>query len=228
MSRIHAALLSALMLWPTAAGAEGLFLAGASKGATSDYAFAGAILPLPGQRLGQGYALRLWSDYLDYTYAGGPGTITASGWGGALAGVYQFSGDWGWSSLSAGVAFRHTVLSINDPGNSERGSKAHFNLQADGGYNLDPHWRLRGLGSYTPDNRAYLLQAGIDRTIWGEVRLGLSVMLQGDRNYSQVSGGVTAYIPLSPGIELAPSIGASQGGGKTAPYGSLTLVMTLN
>lgn len=210
------------------ARADVLYLAGASGGTNSDYAFAGAIVPLPGSALGSGFGVRIWGDYLDYTYRTGGREISASGWGGALAGVYQFSGDWGWSNLSAGMSYRDTHLSANDPSNHQRGGHGYLNVQADGGYNLNEAWRVRGLASYTPGTRGYIVQAGIDRRILEHLRLGLGTTFQGDRNYSQVSGAATAYIQIANGFELAPSVGLAHGGGDTGPYGGITVVLAAN
>ena len=210
------------------ASADELALAGASRGANSDYAFAGAVLPVLGGSLGAGPAIRLWADYLDYSYTGGVGTVTAAGLGGALAGVYQFSGAWGWTNLGAGASYRNTHLSVFDPGNDQRGSRVYFNLQTDGGYNIDEAWRARDFVSYTPSTDGYQAQIGLDRAVLESLRIGVSAAFQGDRNYHQTSEGLTAFFQVSPGFEIDPAVGFSQGGGESSPYGSLTLVLTVN
>jgi hypothetical protein len=207
------------------ASAQQMLLAGASRGANSDYGFAGAIVPVFGASVGRGPALRLWTDYLDYTYTGGVGPVSAKGWGGALGAVYQSSGDWGWSNLSAGVSFRDTKSSIFDPGNDQLGSHSYLNLEGDGGYNLDSHWRARGFLSLTPSINGYIFQTGVDRDISAWVRLGANLVLQGDKNYHQLSSGVTAYFQLTPSMEIDPAIGLSHGQGKNTLYGGITLVL---
>jgi len=202
--------------------AAGTYLAGASGGVSYDYAFAGAIVPLTDN---PGPAVRIWADHLDYDYiAGSGGKIQAAGWGGAVAGVYQFSGAWGWTNLSAGVDYRNTLLSAPDPGNQQRGSHGYFAAQADGGLNLDEDWRVTGLASYTPDTHGYLTQAGLDRAVATDVRLGLVGTLQGDKNYQQVAGGVTAYFQVTPALQLAPFVGGSKSGKDSGVYGGVTLV----
>lgn len=220
---IAALLLSAICA--DTAAADSMFLGGASRGANSDYAFAAAVIPVLDGVLGTGPAVRLSGDYLDYFYTGGVGPVTATGWGGGLAGVYQFSGEWGWTSLSTGITFRDTHLSRFDPGNTERGSRTYFNLQADGAYNIDQDWRARGFANVTPQINGYIVQAGFDRAVWDTLRMGVNTTLQGDRNYHQMSGGVTAFLQLGPGFELDPSVGISHGGKQTSVYGSLTLVL---
>lgn len=203
-----------------------LYLAGANSGVNSDYAFAGVLIPLPGAQLGKGLAARVWGDHLDYSYLSNGRRIDASGFGGALAGVYQFSGDWGWSNLSAGMTFRNTLLSASDPSNREAGAHAYFNGQADGGFNLNASWRIRGLASYTPQSHDYFVQAGIDRVVFEGLRLGVGPIFQGGRNYREVSGGITAYFQIRNGLELAPTIGVSHSSsGDTGAYGGVTLVL---
>ncbi len=209
------------------AGANSLYLAGASRGANSDYAFVGALLPFDGV-LGKGPALRLWGDYLDYSYTGGVGRVTASGWGGAVAGVYQFSGNWGWTNFAAGATFRDTHLSVFDPGNTQRGAHAYFNTQVDVGFNLNPTWRVRGYAGYVPATNGYGSQIGIDWAAWQSTRLGLNVGFQGDDNYNEVSAGVGAFFQLSPNLELDPSVGVSHSDGRTSAFGTIALALVTN
>jgi hypothetical protein len=226
--RIWIAFFGLLFAAFSGARADGIYLAGASRGATSEYAFLGAIVPLPGQGVGSGFAARIWGDYLGYTYRTGNQTITAAGFGGAVAGVYQFSGDWGWANLSAGMTFRDLRLSMFDPGNRDRGAHGYFAAQIDGGYNIDEKWRVRHLASYTPTTNGYLLQLGLDRELSTSLRLGLTSSFQGDRNYTQMSGGAIAFWQISPGLEIAPGIGVSHGDGSLSLYGGVTLVLIVN
>ena len=119
-----------------AAHADDLFLGGAQYGRMHPTLYIGSVIPLPGSTLGSGFAARLWGDYLTYNYRTGSAKIDAAGWGSELAGVYQFSGPWGWSDLSAGARYRDTNLSPDDPNNRARGAHVYLTLQADGGYNL--------------------------------------------------------------------------------------------
>lgn len=114
----------ASVIWHSASADE-LFLGGAQYGANASYSFIGSVIPLPGSTLGSGFAARLWGDYLTYNYKSGLTKIDASGWGGELAGVYQFSGGWGWSDLSVGARYRDTHLSPIDPNNRARGARVY-------------------------------------------------------------------------------------------------------
>jgi hypothetical protein len=205
--------------------ADELVLAGASKGVNANYSFAGAVLPVFQSRVGSGPAVRIWGDYLEYNYVGGVGKVEATGWGGAIAGVYQFSGNWGWANLSAGINYRNTVLSVNDPGNTQRGAHDYFVAQTDGGFNLDDNWRVTGQGSYMPATHDYFAQAGLDRSVVPDVRLGLNATFQGDKNYHQDSIGILAHFQVVPQLELAPSAGFSKSGSASGAYGGITLVL---
>mgnify|MGYP006864916047 CR=1 FL=1 len=61
-----AGLLSAAMAQAWAQ--ERIMLAGVEASRDSRYAYLGAVLPLPGNRLGQGFVQRYWLDYDAYRY----------------------------------------------------------------------------------------------------------------------------------------------------------------
>lgn len=136
------------------------------------------------------------------------------------------SGAWGWANLSPGVTYRNTRLSASDPNNQEAGAHTYFNGEVDGAYNLSSAWRVRGLASYTPQTKDYFIQTGIDRSVLEWLRFGIGPTFQGGHDYSEVSGGVTAYIQVMDGFEIAPSVGVSHSdSGETGPYGAITFVI---
>jgi hypothetical protein len=208
------------------ARADTLYLAGGEHGVNSSYAFAGAIVPLPGNTLGSGFAARLWGDYLTYHYNSGGTKIDASGWGGEIAGVYQFSGAWGWSNLSLGARYRDTHLSPDDLGNRARGSHVYLTVQGDGGYNIDSFWQLRGIASYTSTVTGYFVQPTIDRAISDRLRLGLDATFQGDQSYRQISGGANLTIAVDSGRSVGLRAGASTNGTDSGFYAGLSFVLT--
>jgi hypothetical protein len=209
-----------------AAHADELFLGGAQYGANASYSYIGSVIPLPGSTLGSGFAARLWGDYLTYNYRTGSAKIDAAGWGGELAGVYQFSGAWGWSDLSAGARYRDTNLSPDDPNNRARGSHVYLTLQADGGYNLDANWRFRGIASYTPLITGYFIQPAIDRAISQSVRAGLDVTFQGDRSYKQVYAGANVTIIIDDRRSVGLRAGTMTSGGGSGLYAGISFVLT--
>jgi hypothetical protein len=216
--------LSAVM--SPSARADVLYLSGAEHGSNSSYAFVGSIIPLPGNTLGSGFAVRLWGDYLAYDYKSGTTTIEGSGWGGEVAGVYQFSGAWGWSNLSLGTRYRDTKYHPDDLSNRARGGHVNFTLQGDGGYNIDASWRLRGIASYTSTVTGYFVQPGVDRAVSNTVRIGLDATFQGDKSYKQVSGGANVSIAIDDRKSLGLRAGASTSAAGTGLYAGLSFILT--
>jgi hypothetical protein len=217
---------SALLAWP--ARADALILTGGEYGAHSSYAYVGAIVPLPGQALGSGFGMRLWGDYVGYDYASGPSTVEAAGWGGELAAVYQLSGAWGWSNFSAGVRYRDTELSPDDPNNAARGAKAYLTLQIDGAFNVTSRWRLRGIANYTSTIDGYFVQPAIDRALSDSLRVGIDATFQGDKSYKQVAAGLNLTVAIDPRRSFGIRAGASDNGNDTGLYGGVSLAWTTN
>jgi hypothetical protein len=213
---------------PQLARADQLYLVGGQYGANSSYAFLGAILPLPGNSLGHGFAARVWSDYLTYDYQSAGRKIDASAWGGELAGVYQFSGAWGWSDLSVGARYRDTSFSPDDPANRARGGRLYLTLGADGAYNIDQDWRIRGIATYTSTVTGYFLQPMIERAVSNTVWIGLDATFQGDQSYRQVYAGANASFVVSEGRIIAIRAGTMTSGGASGLYAGLTFVLTGN
>lgn len=211
---------------PATSYADELYLAGGEHGVNSSYAFAAVIVPLPGNTLGSGFAARLSGDYLAYHYNSGATKVDASGWGGELAGVYQFSGGWGWSNLSLGARYRDTHLSPDVLGNRARGAHVYLTLQADGGYNIDSLWQLRGIASYTSTDTGYFVQPTIDRAITDRLRLGLDATFQGDQSYKEISGGANLSIAIDARRSVGFRAGASTNGTDSGFYAGLSFVLT--
>jgi hypothetical protein len=229
MSRFVAAFVPALVVasvLPVSAYADEIYLAGTQFGANSSYSYAGAILPLPGNVAGSGFAARFWGDYLTYDYRSGATKIDASGWGGEVAGVYQFSGAWGWSNLSAGGRYRDTSFSPDDPGNRARGSRLYLTLQADGGYNIDSNWQFRGIASYLSNVTGYFVQPTIDRSIWNGLRAGIDATFQGDRSYKQVYVGANLSIAFDDHRSLGLRAGTMASGGGSGLYAGISFLFT--
>jgi len=208
------------------AHADEMFLGGAQYGANASYSFIGSVIPLPGSTLGSGFAARLWGDYLTYNYRSGATKIDASGWGGELAAVYQFSGPWGWSDLSAGARYRDTHLSPVDPNNRARGARVYPTIQVDGGYNLDADWQFRGIANYTPTVTGYFVQPSIDRAVSRSIRAGVDVTFQGDSSYRQVYAGANLTVILDDRRSFGLRAGTMMSGGGSGIYAGISFVLT--
>ena len=223
---MHVALGAVASLAGSEARADVLYITGGESGANASYAFLGAIVPLPGNSLGSGFAVRVWADHLAYKYDSGPNTVKATGWGGETAGVYQFSSAWGWTNLSLGLRYRDTKLSPLDLSNRSRGAHIRAGAQIDGGINLDDAWRFRWIGSVTSTVNGYYLQPAIDRSVFANVRLGVDGTLQGDETYQQSSVGANASITIRDRYILGLRVGSTVSGAKTGLYGGASLVFT--
>jgi Cellulose biosynthesis protein BcsS len=228
MSRRAYILTGFLLFMATDAHAEGMYLAGGEYGPSSSYAFVGTVLPLPGNKIGSGYAVRLWGDYLTYNYLSLAKTVKASGWGGEASGIYQFSGAWGWGNVSLGARYRDTMLSPDDFNNRARGVHIYGTAQVDGGYNLDASWRIRGVANLTSTVNGYYLQPAIDRAVDGSLRLGVDATLQGDESYHQKSVGANLTFGIGSRSDVGIRVGATISGAKTGPYAGLLFLLSDN
>ena len=208
------------------ARADGLFLGGSEYSSESAYGYLGAIMPLPENHLGSGFAVRVWGDYLKYRYTSGGTKIEASGWGAAVAAVYQFSGSWGWSNFSAGGEFRDLELSPDDPANDSRGSHLRLTVQGDGGYNLRSDWRVRGTASYTPEIEGYFVQPAIEHKVAPRLWLGLDGTFQGDNSYEERAGGVIATFNADEQRSVSLRLGGKNTDDGTNFYVGLSFVIS--
>ena len=216
-----------LCLAPAAARADdaptGVWFVGGSvsEGAS---AYAGGLVSVPGNKLGDGLAVRLTLSGGRYKYDAGSTPITAEYGAAEAALVYQFSGKWGWANVSAGPKFSHTSLSPVDLGNKLRGSRWDLGLQSDGA--LDgPNWRLSWYGSLGATNQAYQGQLQLGRKLAaGKFRLGVEAGIQGDPSYKRgnFGGFVSKTIGRNLDVQVGSGITVQRGRGSRA-YGSIGL-----
>jgi hypothetical protein len=220
------ALLPALaILWSGAAQAEdrGVFYAG---GTVSDgvSGYAGTVVALPGERLGEGLALRGGVNGGTYRYRTDGTRISAEYAGAEIAAVYQLSGPWGWANVSAGPRVTDTSLKPNDPGNRLRGTRYDLAVQTDGA--TGNAWRLRWFGSLGVFDETYIAQAGLGRLVDRDnsIRLGVEAAILGDPSYTSGSAGVFGEKALGNGWEARLSGGFSEQAGRSArPYASIAV-----
>lgn len=185
--------------------------------------YGGFIIALPGATLGHGFAVKAAMNGGRYDYVGGVGHIEAKYYGGQLAFVRQWSGEWGWANLSAGGRVTQTDLSPFDPGNERAGTRLDAALGADGAFNMGDRWRLGWYSEGGVRDEFYLARLeGTRSMLAGKWRLGVEGSIQGDPTYQSESvGGVTA-ITLKKGLELQFGGGAVfQNGKNSKPYASV-------
>jgi hypothetical protein len=176
-----------------AAGAPiGVWYLGGSSNTPSGYG--GAVVSLPGAKLGHGFALRATADGGEYEYAAGVGKVTAHYEGGDLALVYQSSGAWGWANLSGGPQYVNTDLSPVDPGNKRRGGRWEASLQSDGELYFDA-WRMGWYGQGGLTQGSYDARVHVNRRLGSDMfRLGVEGGVQGDPTYRLEKVGPTLEI----------------------------------
>lgn len=189
-------------------------------------AYAGAVVALPGGRLGKGFAVRGSANAGTYRYDINGTDVEAEYVGAEAAVVYQTSGEWGWANFSAGPRVSDLSLSPDDLGNERRGTTWDLGLQADGALRLDPRWRLDFYGSIGAIEGAFQTRLAIGRVVneARQTRLGVEAALQGDPRYTTVSAGAFAATQLARNLEGQVSAGAlAQEGRDVLPYGSVGL-----
>lgn len=206
----------------SAQSSKGVAFAGGSVGEGVS-AYAGAVTSLPGASLGDGLAIRGSVNGGRYRYTGGPGRVRAEYLGAELALVYQSSGDWGWTNVSAGPRFTDISLSPADPENKRQGTRVDAALQADGGLGMKD-WRLGWLGAIGVIDGAYQARLQLGRLVSAasQARLGIEAGVQGDPYFTTVSAGAFASTRLGRNLEGQLSAGFTEQAGRGAkPYVSL-------
>ena len=188
---------------------EGVAYAGASVSEGYN-AYAGALIALPGNSLGDGLAIRGGVSGGRYEYDTAGVEIEADYVTGELALVYQTSGDWGWANFSAGPRITDTSLSPMDPNNGREGTRVDLALQTDGAYGRK--WRLDWFGSLGVFDKAYFTEVrfGPEVSASSGTRIGLETGFQGDDFYSSRKVGAFASTRLGGGWEGRISGGASK------------------
>lgn len=201
---------------------RGVAYAGGSAGDGAN-AYAGALVALPGGRLGEGLAIRAGVSRGEYRYRANDERIDARYIGAELALAIQASGDWGYASASAGGRVTDTDLSPVDTGNRLRGTRFDFALQTDGA--VGNAWRLGWFGSLGVNDRTYITQLRFSRLVdeTAGTRIGVEGGLQGDRTYDRDSLGAFASTRLGSRWEALVSGGATfQEGRDARPYVTLS------
>lgn len=191
-------------------------------------AFGGAIRALPGSSLGKGQAVRLSFVGGQFRYTNSLGTIDAQFRGAEGAIVQQFSGQWGWANVSGGVRVFNLSLSPDDPANQRRGTRWDAVIGGDGGFELDPDWRLMWLASLGLNDGVYLMRGMISRRVEtaSETRLGVETNIQGDPNFQTITTGPYITTRVAKKFDVQFTAGTSlQSGRKALPFLGLNVSM---
>jgi Cellulose biosynthesis protein BcsS len=207
-----------------ASAAEKLFLTGAEVADRNSYVFLGAILPIGGSTLGNGWVQRYWADHIRYEYDSGNRTIKARAYGLEAALGYQKSSGDGWAAAYAGARYLDTSLSPDDPDSEARGEHLRAKLQLEGEKATSPAWRLGGIVSYTFGADSYWVRV---RAMHGPARraFGPEFIFHGDPDYSAQQVGL-AYAGFEPVKDMVLGVKAGMrfSEGDRSPYLGLELV----
>ncbi|MFK0300246.1 cellulose biosynthesis protein BcsS [Brevundimonas sp. NPDC090276] len=214
---LAATMLGACLAEPALAQDEPVIFGGGFI-ADDHFAYAGALIPLPGARPDQGWAVRPVASAGAYDYRRNATDIEADYVNLELSLVNRRSGDWGYLNLAAGARFSNTDLSQPDPQNRREGSQWDGMVSIDGA-RYSGAWRLSGYASYAFSIEDYYIRGEVTRaTRPNGLRLGLETIIEGDPSYDRQSlGALVAFQPMA-GTEARVSVGARMGDRDTEPY----------
>lgn len=191
MLRLLLAGLASAAMAPAGAQEARVMLTGLEASRDNQYAYLGAVLPLPGNRLGQGLVQRYWLDYVAYRYEKLPlQDIDTRMVGGEAALGYQQSTAASWWGGYLGARYAHTRLSPGDPDNDDRGGRLRAKLQLEGETDLVAGWRINGIASHLVGDANYWSRLRLQTTLKNQWHIGPEVVVQGDSNYSAYKVGV--------------------------------------
>lgn len=169
--------------WPALAQ-ERVALAGFETSRDNQYAYLGMVLPLPGQKLGQGLVQRYWVDYVAYRYEKTPTQLVDAKVAGAEAALgYQHGNASGWWGAYLGARLGYAHLSPDDPGNEDRGTHWRAKLQIEGETEVTPAWRFNAIASHLLGNDNYWVRVRAQTALANQWFIGPELIAQGAPNY---------------------------------------------
>jgi len=191
---------------------EGVVLTGAEASRDNQYAYLGVVMPLSGQRLGQGFVQRYWLDYTAYSYEKQPfQTIDSAVTAVDAALGYQQSNASSWWAGYLGAHYADTRLSPNDPDNDSQGRQLHARLQFEGETDVAEGWRGNGIVSYVVKDFNYWARLRLQTTLKNQLHIGPELVVQGDSYYDAYKLGVfVGNIPVGQTSALTLKGGVNQ------------------
>ncbi len=222
-NKAHAQLAFAQTAGPTV-GNSRLALGGFEGGPGNTYSYLGLIQPLH-KNLGDSIITRVWLDRLSYTYDKNGDKIHGEALGGEGALGYRNSGAWGWWAAFAGMLYRDTHFSPDDPDSRARGGIFRAKLQLEGERNLSERWRANAIISFVPGQNSYWTRGRVLYQLGNIVSTGPEVIGLGDPDYNILQFGWTVV-----GIPIASRLQVNlRGGGRiiqgvgTVGYGGIEI-----
>ena len=206
-------LIGLLGLSAAAAAAEpsAQWLAGVEASSNASYAYLGHLAPLAGSTFGNGFIRKLWVDWSSYRYDGGSQTHDVKAPGAEIALGYQRAHENNWWAAYAGLNYRHSSISPDDPANKARGSMLRPKLELEGEQSLAQAWKLGAIGSYITGQQAYWTRGRLLRDVGAGRQIGLEAVMQGDPSYhAHQLGLVLLGINAGNGLNVGFKLGVSQ------------------
>ena len=203
-----------------AARADGTVFGGVQAGDVQN-AYLGVSVPLPGARVGEGFAVRGIVGGSKYRYGAAVGEVHGRDIRADVSLLYQVSNAHNYFDVGVGARYIDTRLDPRDPTNSREGQHWEAVVSASGQQNYGP-WYASEFGSYGTFGRDYFVRGDLTHTVYGPVRLGVEAETDGARDYSRRSvGGVLAF-SIDPSWEVRVSGGATDQSHRSGGYGGVT------
>jgi len=198
----------------SAAEPSAQLLGGTEASSGASYAYFGHVAPLAGSSFGNGIVRRLWIDRSRYRYDKDGTTHEVSAPGAEIALGYQRASENHWWTAYAGLTYRHSSISPDDPASSIRGGMLRPKFQLEGEQTLDQKWKVSASGSYIAGQQAYWVRGRALRNIRSDRQVGLEVITQGDPNYHASQFGVLLLgLKAGNAVNAGLKAGAVQVGG---------------
>lgn len=174
----------------------GVVLTGVEAGRDTRYAYLGAVLPVKGYALGNGWVQRYWLDYLDYRYQSASSEIDAGLVSGEAAIGYQGSSASDWWGVYLGVRYQNIRLNPDDLTNDSKGGHFGAKLLAESDMGVGTTWRANGAIALTSQSN-WWTRVRIYTPLGKSLHIGPEVTAQGDPSYRLYKLGVfLGGIPL--------------------------------
>lgn len=189
-------------------------LGGVEVSTGTSYAYFGHVAPLQGSSFGNGFVRRIWIDGSKYRYDKGGQTYEVSAPGAEMALGYQKASGNNWWTAYAGLTYRHSSISPDDPANTIRGGMLRPKFQLEGEQMLGQKLKANASGSYIMGQGTYWVRGRVLRDIRSDRQIGLEAITQGDSNYHANQFGVL-LLGLKAGnrVDVGLKLGVRQAGG---------------
>lgn len=205
-------------------GMGGILLSGfeANPGNTS-YAYIGTILPVY-KSWSDSIVQRYWVDHLTYSYKKDGQVIHANSWGGEASLGYREAAQWGRWGVFAGLLYRDTHFSPDDPDSRARGGIVRARFQFEGERIITDRLRASAITSFVPGQYSYWARGRLLYRVGERVSIGPEVIGLGDPDFNIMQyGWVVAGIRFWSQLDIGLKGGARMTDQGTTGYAGIEL-----